>query len=265
MNGSAILLMRCFCFLLPLVLLAGCAASGGKPVSAGDAAHLEKRLQQLQREQEALRTFAAAGFFYYKDGKSELNLGVNLLHDRERGHYRITFRGNLDNALWADIVVQDKRVLLYFPLQKTLYRAALPGFDLYPFTRIHVRMEELLRLAALCPYVPEGARAVQSTYTHAAHVLYREGVVLQQKVFLARDTLLISAVHLFHDKKLRAKLQYDLYKPVSGVPVPYRLSLDAPAFGARAVLWLRVITAGVPVPAAALALRPPVGTEIRDL
>ena len=265
MTGSVSRPVRVSCFLLFFLLMAGCTSSAGKPDPGTDTAFLERRLQHLLREQGALRTFAAEGFFYFKDRKTELNLAVRLLHDRERGACRITFRGNLDDVLWADIVVRDNRVLLHFPLQKTLYRAALPGFDLYPFTKIHVQMEELLRLAALVPHVPPGAAPVQSTYTKDAYILYREGPAMQQKIFMGRARLLVDAVHLFSGNALRAILQYSLYKPVGVVAVPHRLSLDAPAHGTRAVLWLRQITAGVPVPPGALALEPLAGTEIRDL
>lgn len=257
--------MRVPCFLLFFLLLAGCSSSARKPAAGADTAFLEGRLQHLLREQETLRTFAAEGFFYFRDSKTELNLAVRLLHDRERNLYRITFRGNLDDVLWADIAVRDNRVLLHFPLQKTLYRAALPGFDLYPFTKIHVRMEELLRLAGLVPHVPPGAGPVQGTYTKDAYILYREGADMQQKIFLGRKRLLVDAVHLFSGKKLRAVLQYSLYKDIGTLAVPHRLSLDAPAHGTRAVLWLRQIRAGVTVPDGALALEPPAGTEIRDL
>lgn len=265
MTDKVIRPVRVSCFLLFFLLMTGCVSSAQKPVAGTDTAFLERRLQHLLREQETLRTFAADGFFYFKDSKTELNLAVRLLHDRERGLSRITFRGNLDDVLWADIVVQDNRVLLHFPLQKTLYRAALPGFDLYPFTKIHVQMEELLRLAALVPHIPQGAAPVQSTYTKDAYILYRESAAMQQKIFLGRARLLVDAVHLFSGNKLRAILQYSLYKDIGSLAVPHRLSLDAPAHGTRAVLWLRRITPGVSVTPGALALKPPAGTEIRDL
>lgn len=228
-----------------VLFFSGCAGSSpaGRIRPAGRLLPmLSRKLEVLGEKAKRFHSFLGSGFFYYKDKKRELNLSVRIL--REGDLFRITFRGNLDNTLWADLLVKNGAVTLYFPLQRTLYKAVLKGFDLYSFAGIHVTMEELLQLASLYPYLIPDAANVESLEARSRYVVFRESKREQQKIILDKKQLLISRSLVYRNKRIRGDIHYSLYKDVAGDPLPFKCKLTVPGAGVQALLWLRTVKAG---------------------
>ena len=203
---------------------------------------LSRRLDLIDSQKSKSQLFLAKGYFYYKDRKRDLHLSVRIL--RRSDFFRITFRGNLDNALWADILVKNGEVKLHFPLQKRLYISQLKGFDLYSFARIHVSMDELLRLASLTPYLIPNANNVRSLKGDTMYLVFRENQKEQQKLYLDKKNLNIVKSQIFRKKILRGQILYQLYKQRSGLMVPFKCTLTVPVASVRSVLWLRDVRFG---------------------
>lgn len=258
--------MKISAIMLVLFVVQNLSCSGPvvRPRPPGaDLSFLSGRLRLLRDKEKKLRSFLATGYFHYKDNKRDLNFSVRIL--REGGIFRITFRGNLDDALWADLLVKDGRVHLHFPLQKTLYRADLDGFDLYPFTRIHVKMEELLRLASLSPYQIPGGKDVQAIRTASGYLVFRESGKEQQKIYLNTRSLHITRSLVYRNKTIRGDIRYSLYKKTAGIQVPFKCTLKVPGSPVRAVLWITRIRPGSHYSEKEGKIEPDSGVSVREM
>ena len=258
--------MRFFFTLYMIFYLFSCSGSAGngtvRPTPV-DLSFLTRRLDLIHEKAGKLRSFLGTGYFYYKDNKRELNFSVRIL--KEDRLFRITFRGNLDNALWADLLVRDGRVHLYFPLQKSLYRAALKGFDLYPFTRIHVRMEELLKLASLAPYIIHDGKNVRAVRAASGYLVLRESRSEQQKIYLDGKGLRVTRSLVYRNRKVRGDIRYSLYKSAGSAVVPYKCTLYVPGTPVKAVLWLTRLRPGSFYTKKEGVMLPASGVSVREM
>lgn len=228
--------MRYIFLCVIFIFVSGCAQHPSRPgITLRDIYRMHQRAVAYNRSITALQ---GSGYFSWKDAKDDFHFLVRIRYDRKQRFTRVELRGTLDEAYWADLVVSGDSVQLYMPLQKRLYTGSRAGFDLYPFTGIRIKLEQLLPLMQgkyflLHDAALQGGRVAGEE----ARLTAVSGQQLLQTGF-ALSTGKPVRSRLFAGRKLQGELQYLNRRSLNGLELAAKRVLQVfhPVSG-TAVLW----------------------------
>lgn len=195
----------------------------------------------------SITSLEADGYFNYRDvAGHDLNLSITVRHDESAGFTRIVFLGNLAGDYYADIVINEGNVQMYFPLDKVVYTGTIENFNLYPLARINIQLSVLLNLALGRVYLIENYEKHRGAVSSDHYILNIKSNRELQQLFFDKESRLVSETKIFriHNDSVRerATIKYANHRDVGGLALPFRTDLVSLYPNFSAVVWFRNVS-----------------------